>query len=280
MDSVFMNMNAGMIMGTICSDLRKFNDKERDICIEFDVELKRYVKPEKAFKVTCVSFGAQAELILKTKTKGDTIVVLGYLGDVDIGHGTTRYGHHKFRVTSVHFQFGSMINFSGKILTQPEFRKSRVEFFAGTYRRHETVPIQPCKMKIVCADKLANVMWAFRGKKNVGDSIFVMGSLIEERGSLCILAKRIELLLPEPVKDTIFKKKGQNEQAKAGNHAINNSGGENTGDSANNSIDGREGGERPGTNTENVTVPAVESNKNTSGSNGKRKHNTVAKSAD
>jgi len=229
MEPIFFNMNVGVLVGTVCSDFKQYPDERHATCIEFDLELKRFVPSEKAFCITCVSFGPQAELILASKKKGDTIIVFGYIGDIDLGHGTNTYGNHKFRITSVHFQYGTMMNFSGKILTQPQFEENRVEFFVGTYRRHETVPIQPCKMKIICTGKLIGLMRALRGKKNVGDSIFVMGQLTVERGSFCILAKRIEALLPDRVKNAAFdapkaKRGKQNGNAKDRNNGNSNHG--------------------------------------------------------
>jgi len=278
MEPIFMNVNVGTLMGTIVSDIRKYSDKDRGLCVEFDVELKRYVPDERAFRITCVSLGTQAELILKTKGRGDTIVVFGYLGDVDIGHGTTQYGNHKFRVTSVHFQYGSMLNFSGKILTQPEFRKNRAEFIVGTYRRHETVPVQPCKMKVICAGKIASIMKAFRGKKNVLDTIFVIGYLTEERGSLCIHAQRLELLLPDSTKKEVFSasKKGRNEQSK--DRDKGNSNNPNKGEGNANRAPGneREGSRADEPTAEKVTVPAVPADGNNAGSDTKRKDASVA----
>lgn len=218
---ISINVNLGLLMGTIISDIREYKTDKKLIC-EFEIEIKNYAgKQTNQCVITCVSEGTQAELIIKRKKNGDDILVTGYLGDVDIGHGPTKYGHHKFRITGVHFKYLNFINFSGRILTQPAYDKEtkRAEFFVGTYRFHQSVPIQPCKIKIVCEKKIANIVLAFSELKTVGEYIQIIGFLDTEEGSHIIRAKRLELLLPNSTKEPVFnkiKEENQNEHTGEG----------------------------------------------------------------
>lgn len=245
MESVPCNINSSMLMGTICSDLREYSDSSKNKIIEFDLEMETYTPRRTIVHITCVSIGVQAELIEKSMDKGQKITILGFIGDVDIGVGPAKYGQNKFRITAVRFQSGSMVNFSGSILTQPsevETRdgRDRIEFFLGTSRRHETMPLCSCKIKIICEGGSYKIMKAFQDKKNVLDSIFVIGYLSVENGSFCVIAKKVDLLLPQSVKNAVFREGRESENSnsdkvdtagrgKAGGHHIRETGADEAG---------------------------------------------------
>jgi hypothetical protein len=245
MKKISINVNLGFLMGTIRSEFRTFKSETKTTC-EFDLEVKNYnSKQVSPCTITCVSEGVQAELILKRKRQGDDVLVTGYIGDVDLGQGTTRFGHHKFRITGVHFKYLNVFNFSGRILTQPSQTKTgAVEFYLGTYRFHESVPLQPCKIRIICEGKLAKIMLAFKEIKTVGEYMQILGFLDIEDGNHVIRAKRLELLLPNAEKEPVFnqiKEEAQNERAREGSNLSRDQGNSDHSSGDKGSSDGEQG---------------------------------------
>jgi hypothetical protein len=207
--AVSVNINIGILQGTIMSEFRDYvNQETKKNGIEFELMVTSYIKPKKGIMITCLSEGVQSELIKKSKKPGEGLLVMGYMAEGDVGGSPPRSGHNKFRITSIHFQNFDFMIFSGRILTQPIInpQTKECEFTVGTYRYHKSVPLQPCKMKVICSGDLAVIMKEFEKQKTVGDYIQILGSLDEINGAHVIRAKRIELLLSNSTKEPVFQK--------------------------------------------------------------------------
>ena len=205
--TISININTGILMGEIISTFRKYSN-EKEWGVEFDIKITNYIERiGEECVLTCMSTGVQAELIVNQKSKGDHICITGYIADSESGSGSSVIGKHKFRITGVHFKNLNYVVFAGKILSQPSINEKTgvSEFHLATYRTHKNMPLDPCKIKVICQKSLADIMQSFSAIKSVGEHIEVLGFLRYENGSHVLHAKRIELLLDEQVKNRMIK---------------------------------------------------------------------------
>jgi hypothetical protein len=206
-NQIIVNVNTNVMMGKIVSDIVKTGEGVNAIC-ELDIETKRYTETaSKTVVITCVSEGKQAELISKQLKKGDFIRFNGYLDEYSaFGTKPGSFGHHKIRITQVHFEYINNCTFGGKIVTQPYYdeKYETTEFFVETerYRTKNST----CRIKVVCRGYMAQFLRVSKDIKIPGTYILIFGELSTLRGEHIILAGRIEPLMTDAEKAPIMKK--------------------------------------------------------------------------
>lgn len=206
-NQIIVNVNTNVMMGRIVSDITKTGEGINAIC-ELDVETKRYTETaSKNVVITCVSEGKQAELIAKQLKKGDFIKFNGYLDEYSaFGSKPGVFGHHKIRITQVHFEYINSCTFGGKIVTQPYFDEKfeTTEFFVETERYRSKNAT--CRMKVICRGYMAQFLRVSKDVKIPGTYILIFGELSTLRGEHIILAGRVEPLMTDEEKAPIMKK--------------------------------------------------------------------------
>ena len=206
-NQVIVNLNGNLMMGKIVSPIVKTSEAPNIRC-EFDVETKRYTENvSKSTIISCVSEGKQAELILLQKKQGDSICFSGYLDEYSaFGPKPGSFGHHKIRVTRIHFEYINDFKIGGKIVTQPYYDEKfeTTEFFLETERYRSKTAV--CRIKVVCRGYIAQFLRVAKDIKIPGSYILVFGELATMRGEHIILADRVEPLMTDGEKAPIMRK--------------------------------------------------------------------------
>ena len=206
-DQIIINVNTCMMMGKIVSPIVKIGEGPNLRC-EFDVETKRYTEnASKPTIITCISEGKQAELVLLQKKQGDPICFSGYIGEYDeFGSKPGSFGHHKIRITRLHFEYINQVVYMGKISTQPYYddRYETTEFFMETERFRNNKAV--CRIRIICTGYNAEFLRVAKDVKIPGTYIGVLGELSGFRGEHVILASRTEMFMTDAEKAPIVRK--------------------------------------------------------------------------